>query len=517
MTVKYPIGIQDFAKLREGDFIYVDKTEQIYNLLHEGAYIFLSRPRRFGKSLLMSTIKYLFLGERQLFKGLWIDSSDYDWTPKPVFHFDFANLDTTVISSLEISINAHLSRWEHEYVIDAAGLDFSQRFYNLLKYASNQTSQRCVVLIDEYDKMLANNLHRPQLHDEARNILRPLYSNLKAADQYIHFAMLTGVSRFSKLSIFSDLNNLMDISLYDSFATICGITEDEMLSSFTEGIQSLAERYEMDYQQMVNKLKATYDGYHFTANCPDLYNPYSLITAFQGQSIGHFWFETGTPTFIVDHLKRTSEDVHELLSPIADGMTLASGSSADSSIIGMMFQTGYLTIKSYERDIDIYQLGVPNAEVESALFKFLLPLYTGRDSSMNQSTLYKMRMALLNGQSDRFVELLQGLMAGVAYDVSEKKKEIYFENNLYLILRLLGLFVNTEFKTSAGRCDVVIYAPKYIYVIELKLGHSAAEAMEQINSRQYALPFTTDSRQVIKIGINISPDTRTIDEWLVEA
>lgn len=516
MAAKYPIGIQDFKDLRERNFIYVDKTEHIYRLISEGKYYFLGRPRRFGKSLLISAIKYLFEGQRQLFRGLWIDSSDYDWTPRPVFHLDFANVDTSSVSALEIHINAQLDEWEHVYGLSKDNLNFSRRLYNLLKIACERSGQRCVVLIDEYDKMLTNNMQQPGLYDAIRDVLRPLYSNLKAADQYIYFAMLTGVSRFSRLSIFSDLNNLRDISLIDAYATICGITEYEMLTHYEEGIEMLAKKEGLSFEQTVSQLKAMYDGYHFTQECPDLFNPYSLNTAFQDQKIGYYWFETGTPTFIVDYLKQTSEDVRQLLAPIADGQTLSVGAGADASMLGMMFQTGYLTIKHYDSEVGMYRLGVPNKEVENALFRFLLPLYSGKEASINQTLLYQMRLALLSGEADTFVEYLQGLMAGVAYDLSEKKKEIYFENNLYIILKLLGLFVNTEFKTSVGRCDVVIYVPKYVYVVELKLGRSAQEAMAQINSREYALSFTTDNRRVVKIGINISPATRTVDEWLVE-
>lgn len=516
MTPKYPIGIQDFAKLRDEEFIYIDKTEDIYKLLKDGKYFFLSRPRRFGKSLLLSTIKYLFMGRRELFRGLWIDSSNFDWTPRPVFHFDFANVDTSSVSSLEIHINAHLCPWERKYGLDSGQLDFSRRFYNILEAACSQSGQRCVVLIDEYDKMLVNNMIQPELHEAIRRVLRPLYSNLKSADQFIHFGMLTGGSRFAQLSLFSDLNNLLDISLDKTFATICGVTEGEMLRYFTPGIENLAATYRTDFDGIMKRLKRQYDGYHFAPESDDIYNPYSLLCALQQSKLGYFWFKRGTPTFLVQQISASDRSLSELLAPVADGISLEYSDSGTTSVTDLLFQTGYLTIKGYDWETDIYQLGIPNEEVKRGLYQSLLPAYNGKDSNLNTTLLSGMRSALMAGDANRFVEQLQSLMAGVGYDLTEKKKEIYFENNLYLILKLLGLFVTTEFKTSAGRCDVVIYVPEYVYVIELKLGRSAAEALNQINSRHYALPFTTDGRRVIKIGINISPDTRTADEWLVE-
>lgn len=517
MTPKYPIGVQDFADLRSRGFVYVDKTEHIYRLVGEGKYYFLSRPRRFGKSLLISTIKYLFQGRRDLFDGLWIAGSDFDWTPRPVFHIDLANIDPSHPKYLEMAIDDQLSSWEGEYGLENDNLDFSRRFYNLLRRAAERTGRRCVVLIDEYDKTLVNNLERPELHDAMRVILRPLYSNLKAADEYIHFGMLTGVSRFSKLSIFSDLNNLLDISLSDDFAEICGVTESELLATFTSGIEALAQRYGSTGDDMLRRLKQRYDGYHFAREAVDIYNPYSLICAFRDRRLGYYWFSSATASFIVRQIQSADRNLQDALQPLADGFMLETADGSGNSLTDMLFQTGYLTIKSYDWDTDTYKLGIPNREVERGLFQSLLPLYSGKDDDMTGMLLGKMRDCLLRGDADRFVEYLQGLMAGVGYDLTEKKKEIYFENNLYLIFKLLGLTVQTEFKTSAGRCDVVVTVPGYVYVIELKLGKNAAEAMAQINERGYALPFKTDSRRVIKIGINISPQTRTVDDWTVEA
>ena len=514
MTLKYPIGIQDFASLRNDGYVYIDKTEDIYRLISLGRYYFLSRPRRFGKSLMLSTIKYIFEGRRELFEGLYIDSSDHDWTVRPVFHLDFASADVNTIEGLYDVIDTHLRKWEHLYEVSELSTTFSQRFYNVLQAACERSGQRVVVLIDEYDKMLVNNLHRPELHEEIRNLLRPVYANLKAADQYIHFAILTGVSRFSRLSIFSDLNNLLDISLDDRFSTLCGITEEEIRRFLAPGVEEFAQKEEVDFEGMMGLLKANYDGYHFSRNSPDIYNPFSLISALSKRELEHFWYATGTPSFLVKMMQHSDEDIREILNTKAFASELESSDTQHSNLTAVLFQTGYLTIKDFIKQRNAFVLGVPNHEVEKGLFETLLPQYAGRPSST--SIILKIADAVDDGEPERFLSLLQSFLADIPYDLSKNKPEVYFENNLYIIFKLLGFYVTTEYRTSQGRVDIVLSTPKYVYVIELKLNGTAEDAIAQIEDRAYALPFATADRQIITIGIGFSQQTRNIDRWIIK-
>ena len=515
MSLRYPIGIQDFALLREDEYVYIDKTEEICRLFETGKNYFLSRPRRFGKSLMLSTIKYIFEGRRELFEGLYIDSSDHDWTVRPVFHLDFASADVNTIEGLYDVIDTHLRKWEHLYEVSELSTTFSQRFYNVLQAACERSGQRVVVLIDEYDKMLVNNLHRPELHEEIRNLLRPVYANLKAADQYIHFAILTGVSRFSRLSIFSDLNNLLDISLDDRFSTLCGITEDEIRRFLAPGVEEFAQKEEVDFEGMMGLLKANYDGYHFSRNSPDIYNPFSLISALSKRELEHFWYATGTPSFLVKMMQHSSEDIRDMLDVNSSGPSLSSSDTMHSKLTAVLFQTGYLTIKEYIKEDSEYRLGIPNHEVEVGLFNSLLPYYAGRNEDESESVLRKIRDAVRRGEPDRFLSLLQSFLADIPYDLSKNKPEVYFENNLYIIFKLLGFYVATEYRTSQGRVDIVLSTPKYVYVIELKLNGTAEDAIAQIKDRAYTLPFATADRQVITIGIGFSQQTRNIDRWII--
>lgn len=516
MSLKYPIGVETFSQIVEENFAYVDKTEVIYRLTQSGRYFFLSRPRRFGKSLMLSTIEAYFEGRRELFDGLWLgNAAGVDWTPRAVIRLNFVDTKADV-SDLEASLDYQLGQYERQYRVENISPSFGQRFKAIIEHAAQTSGRGVVVLIDEYDKVLTNTINPPEGNRELREILKPVFAVLKGADRYIHFGLLTGVSRFSKLSIFSDLNNLNDISLDRRFDTICGITEAEMRRHFSQGIQDFADSINIGFEDMIQILKANYDGYHFSENCPDIYNPYSLINALDAQKIVHKWFETGTPTFLVERIKAMDEDLNEVLSPVATGIGLSSMSMMDDNLTAMLYQTGYLTIKEYDADEDVYTLGIPNHEVQNGLYRYLLPLYTGRDRAANESMLIKMRRSVLAGRPDEFLRSLQSFLAAIPPHLSENQHEVYYENNLFLIFKLLGFDVDTEHKTADGRIDTLLTTSKYIYILELKLNGTAAQAMEQIHRKRYALPFETDGRQIIRIGVSFSKQTRNIDEWIIE-
>lgn len=512
---KYPIGIETFSDIIQGGYVYVDKTEIIYNLISSGKFFFLSRPRRFGKSLMISTIQAYFEGRRELFEGLWLGQADgIDWTPRPVLRFNFANAQCT-IEGLSNVLDNHLLGWETKYGLKDCRFDYAQRFLNVIAKAHEVTGKKVVVLIDEYDKPLLNSLHDCELHEQLKNTLKSVYGTLKAADRFIHFAMLTGVSRFSKLSIFSDLNNLRDISLSNSFSAICGITQEELINVFKDGIKTFSQKENVDFDRMVQILKDNYDGYHFSSECVDVYNPFSLINAFADNAITHKWFESGTPTFLLKKIRDTDEDIRDILSQEVSTTTLSNTSISDTNLISILYQTGYLTIKSYDKEEDSFLLGIPNREVEVGMLGGLLPLYTGKDEVANDNMLIKLRRAIRSGEVNKFMEILKIYLAGIPYGLSNGKPEIYYENNLYLIFRMLGFDAQVETQTSEGRIDVVLKTSDRIYIIELKLDESAKDALSQIKEKQYDLPFSTDKRAVVCIGVNFSKKTRTIESWLV--
>lgn len=512
---KYPIGIETFKKIIEGGFAYIDKTEVIYRLSQAGQFIFLSRPRRFGKSLMLSTLEAYFEGRRELFDGLWLGKAEgVDWTPHPVLRLNFVDTEASV-AGLKGTLEFHLRKWEKRFNLQSDNLQYANRFRGVIEAACKATGQKVVVLIDEYDKVLVNTMTDATLHEEMKRILKPVFGVLKGADRYIQFAMLTGVSRFSKLSIFSDLNNLNDITLDNRYCTICGITEEELKTGFREGIQNFADANNMSFDDTLQLLKDNYDGYHFSADCPDIYNPFSLINALDARKIQHRWFESGTPTFLLEQIRNSDEDLETLLSPLTTGGMLANMSISDADLTNMLYQTGYLTIKEYDPEDDVYTLGIPNKEVEVGMYRSLLPLYTGKDPSVNEMALIKLRRALRANEIDKFMEILRSYLGGIPYGLSNGKAEIYYENNLYLIFKMLGFNAQVEMQTAQGRIDVTLCTATHIYIFELKLDGSAEEALRQIHDRNYTLPFEIDGRTIIPIGINFSSDTRTIHTWLV--
>ena len=513
--MKYPIGIQNFKDIRMGGYVYVDKTDLIYKLADLGKYYFLSRPRRFGKSLLISTLEAYFQGKKELFGGLALERLETEWKSYPVLHLDL-NVDKySTPDNLDQVLNEALAQWEKVYGSNPNEATLSLRFKGIIRRAFEQTGKQVVVLVDEYDKPLLSTIDCKELHDAYRSTLKAFFGVLKSQDPYIRFAFLTGVSRFSHVSIFSDLNNLQDISLIPDYADICGISEKELHEYFEESLQELASANGMTYEQVCEKLRGQYDGYHFYPNSVGIYNPFSLLNTFQYKLFQDYWFRTGTPTFLVKLLQQNDYDLKALKGLYVDDSALQSVDEDYADPIPVLFQTGYLTFSGYDLEMG-YRLDFPNQEVERGFFNFLLPYYTSVLKSGVKSYLNKLTAAVRQGKPNDLLRTLQTMLAGKPYMLAGGDKEVHFQNTLYLIFTMLGYNVQVEQATSQGRMDVTIQTPDYVYIFELKLDKSAEEALQQIKNSQYARPFQTDSRKVFLIGANFSSATRTVEKWMVE-
>lgn len=513
--VKYPIGVQNFEKLRTEGYVYVDKTDLLYKLVSNGSYYFLSRPRRFGKSLLISTLEAYFQGKRELFKGLAIDKLTYDWEPRPVFHLDLNAKDYENRESLILIIEAHLEKWEAIFGTDKADKTPDIRFAWLIRKAHEETGRKVAILIDEYDKPLISTIKNEPLQDTYRGILKGFYGVLKSCDADIQFAMLTGVTKFSKVSIFSDLNNFEDITLNDRFSTICGITPEELVTNFQPGINALSERLEVSQEQAVETLKNNYDGYHFSAGLNDVYNPYSLLCALKNSDIGDFWFETATPTYLADKLKESRMDLHELEDEKLAAPRMMTVDLISTDPIPVLFQSGYLTIKAFDSKFRRYTLGYPNREVKEAFLNFLLPYYTPPLTERTAFDIVEFVGDVEQGRPESFMRRLSALFSGYPYDMVTDC-ELHYHNVIYLALMLMGFYVRAEYRTSDGRCDAVVQTDRFIYIFEFKYDKSAREALEQIERKNYAAQFAADPRTLFKIGVNFSPETRSINEYLIQ-
>lgn len=514
-TVKYPIGIQTFEKIREGGFVYVDKTALIYQLANEGQYFFLSRPRRFGKSLMLSTLKAYFEGRKELFNGLAIQRLETEWIEYPVIDISFASYNSDDENSLADILDNNLSRFEEKYGKIRSTDNLAMRLRNVIEAAKDKTGRNAVILIDEYDAPVVAHLGNDSMMEKMRNILKSVYSNLKDMDAYIHFAMLTGVSRFSKMTIFSGLNNIHDISLDSRYSEICGITEAELKANFNEGILRLAAEYQTDYNDALSKLKINFDGYHFTEKSADIYNPFSLLLSLDKSKIAPYWFQSGTPTFLVKRLAMENKPLSEILSPRVPEAAISDIDTYQTSLLSLLFQTGYLTIKEYDIRRQRYSLGIPNHEVETGLYTELLA-YNGDMDKLNvQIKMMEIRDAFEDGEPDDALSKIQSFFAAIPAIVTQKDKELYYENNLYMLLRLLGMDVRTEWWTSHGRIDMLIMTSKYVYVMELKLNGTSQEALSQIDTKDYALQWKHDGRKIFKIGISFTSATRNLSDWLI--
>ena len=514
--MKYPIGIQSFEKLRTNGYVYVDKTAHVYRMTRDMSCYFLSRPRRFGKSLLVSTLEAYFLGQKDLFKGLAIEKLETEWKTYPVLHLDLNAQNYVNEKALHEELDKHLVIWEQTYGMSVdKSLSPETRFYNVIRNIYQQTGLQVVVLVDEYDKPLLSTIDNKPLHDAYRDTLKAFFSVLKSMDACLRFVFLTGVSKFSHVSIFSDLNNLDDISMDPRYVDICGISEKELYVYFDDSIRELADANGMTNEETREKLRKQYDGYHFCENSIGVYNPFSLLNTFAKGVFNDYWFATGTPTFLVKLLQRYDYELHDLKGIYVDGDTLSSVGEEYDDPIPVLFQSGYLTIAGYDPELG-YRLDFPNQEVERGFFRFLLPYYTSQHKSSVKGILNKMTSAVRGGRPDELLRVIQTMLAGRSYMVAGADKEKDFQNTIYLIFIMLGYNVRVEQATSQGRIDVTIQTKDYIYLIELKLDKTAEEALRQIKDNQYARPFQTDKRQLYLIGVNFSSATRTVEKWVVE-
>ena len=513
--MKYPIGIQNFESLRTDGYDYVDKTELVYKLASEGRYYFLSRPRRFGKSLLLSTLKAYFEGKRELFDGLDIANLEQEWKQYPVLHLDLNTRQYSNRESLIAELSKHLEIWESEYGIDYRDRSVEERFFQCIYHAARQSEVgKVVILVDEYDKPLLETIGNPELQEEYRQILKAFYANIKSCDEYIRFAFLTGVTKFSHLTIFSGLNNLNDISLDEQYADICGITQEELETVFHEGVDLLSAKMKQSRSEILSELKRSYDGYHFSSNTDiAVYNPFSVINALSKGRISPFWFGTGTPSFLAEVLRRSDYPIYQISAEGVKANAMDSLDVLDTDPIPLLFQSGYLTIKGYDARFDSYRLGFPNAEVESGFVQFLAAYYHTGDGNGNFAIDQFVR-DVENGDVEGFMTRLQSFYADSDYQLTGKL-EVYFQNSLMTIFKLMGFYTQVERHTSRGRMDVTIQTSDYIYIMELKVDKSADEALQQIEDKQYALPFAADKRKLFKVGVSFGSKTRCIDEWKV--
>lgn len=514
--MKYPIGIQNFEKIIREGYVYVDKTALLYQLVREGSYYFLSRPRRFGKSLLISTLEAYLSGKKELFQGLAIEKLEKDWDSYPILHLDLNNQRYDSPESLNEILDLNLSKWEDQYGRYDKEKTFSLRFAGIVERAAKKTGKRCVILVDEYDKPLLQALNDEALQDEFRAVLKAFYSVLKTQDQYIKFALLTGVTKFGKVSVFSDLNNLTDLSMDERYQTLCGITEEEILRYFQEPLHQLADKYHISYEDTLARLKRDYDGYHFVENGEGVYNPFSLLNTLSRLKFGRYWFETGTSSYLVEVMKQDNYPLPDLTQEQVTGDFLNSIDSMSKNPIPLIYQSGYLTIKDYDEEFGFYTLGFPNKEVEEGFTDYLLPFYTNIQQGESAFYIGNFIRDLRAGRVDDFMRRMSTMLSDTDYKIVGDS-ELYFQNAFYLIARMLGFYTEVERETSDGRMDMTVKTKDYIYIFEFKLNGSADEALRQIDEKGYAKPFALDSRKLIKVGVNFSLKKRCIEAWKKES
>ncbi|MBR5576400.1 MAG: ATP-binding protein [Bacteroidaceae bacterium] len=511
---KYPIGVQDFESLRKDGYLYVDKTAIIHDIVSRGRYYFLSRPRRFGKSLLISTLQAYYEGKRDLFQGLAMEQLEQEWRVHPVLRLDLNTEKYDSIDSVDRKLDREFKIWEELYGADEAEVTLPMRFEGIIRRAYKKTGERVVILIDEYDKPLLQAISNKPLQNEYRATLKAVYGALKSMDGCIMFALLTGVTKFGKVSVFSDLNHLRDISMLEQYTEICGISEKELHSYFRNEITEMAELHQTSYDDMTDMLRQNYDGYHFAPNTNGMYNPYSLLNVFANKKLGSYWFATGTPTYLVELLKSNEYKLDDVNGYIVGIEGLSGTDAADTDAIPVIYQSGYLTIKDFNPRFQSYTLGYPNKEVEEGFIKFLIPHYTAKRETNGVFEIQNFVREVESGDIDGFFTRLRSFFSDTTYEVI-RLQELHYSNVLYIVFKLLGFYTQVEYKTSNGRIDLVLQTPDYIYVMEFKLSGTAQEALQQINDKGYAQPFEKDPRKLYKIGVNFSNETRNIDEWLV--
>ena len=512
----YPIGIQTFSKIREGNYLYVDKTEYVYRMTHSASsYMFLSRPRRFGKSLLTSTLHSYFSGRKELFHGLAMEKLEKEWTEYPVLHFDMSTAKHADSEQLLQELNLKLYGYEQIYGRLEEEVNPNQRLMGLIKRAYEQTGKKVVVLIDEYDAPLLDVVHERENLDVLRNIMRNFYSPLKACDPYLRYVFLTGITKFSQLSIFSELNNIKNISMDEPYAAICGISEDEIRLQMKDDLGGLAKKLEITPEEALMKLKENYDGYHFTSPSPDIYNPFSLLNAFADGKFGSYWFGSGTPTYLIKMLDKFGVVPSEIGKKKAAVEDFDAPTERMTSIIPLLYQSGYITIKNYDEELDLYTLNIPNKEVRIGLMKSLLPHYVGSKAPETTTMVAYLSRDIRNDDMDSALRRLQTFLSTIPY-CDNTRYEGHYQQMFYIIFSLLGSFVDVEVRTPRGRVDVVLRTKTTLYVMELKLDKTAGEALEQINLKNYPERFALCGLPVVKVAINFDSERCTIGEWKLQ-
>lgn len=510
-----PVGIQTFSDIRDNNFLYIDKTEYIYRMATSGKYFFLSRPRRFGKSLLTSTIRSFFEGRKDLFEGLTIAGLEKEWIEYPVLNFDMSMAKHLDKDGLERYLGYRLADYEAKFGVKTSASDNNERLTNLITKVYTQTGLKVVVLFDEYDAPLLDVVHEDDNLPKLRNVMRNFYSPLKACDQYLRFVFITGITKFSQLSIFSELNNITNISMFPEYAGICGITKEEMLGQMSDYIDNLAISLGKTREETIKKLTDKYDGYHFTWPSPDVFNPFSLIKTFAFNRIENYWFESGTPTYLIEMMRKFDVVPSKIGGVEAQAPEFDAPTERMNNITALLYQSGYITIKNYDPMFENYTLDIPNNEVRMGLMRSLIPGYVTEDTLAATSTIVNMARALYHDDMDGMMKLLKAFLLTIP-ECDNTNYEGHYQQMLYVIFSLLGQFVDVEVRTAKGRIDMVMRTTNKLYLIELKINKTAAKAINQIDLKNYPARFALQDLPIVKVGINFSLDERTITEWEIE-
>lgn len=520
---RYPIGIQTFSRMIREGWSYVDKTDLVWQLAHYSTFVFMSRPRRFGKSLLASTLESYFSGEKDLFYGLKITELEKDWEQYPVLRFDLSGAKHMPVQGVRDELFRLLYRYEEKYGLNSVEATPGMKLAGLIDRAYAKTGKQVVIIIDEYDAPLLDVLHDDDALKAVREVMQEFYQRLKMQEPYVKFCFITGITKFSQLSIFSTINNLTNVTMDPKFGAICGITEHELVTTLREDVEMLAAQYEMSFEEMHQKLKSQYDGYRFTEKAEDIYNPFSLLKAFQQQKVASFWFESGTPTFLIRQMQHFDTDITSLDRMEVPSSAFDRPTEAMTSALPILYQSGYLTIKDYDRESEIYTLSIPNQEVRIGYADNLLPVYSGLNGGEVQAGFaLKFWRALKQADANLAMREMQAYMAAIPYVEGFKKKlaeaanaEGFYEYTMYLIFSMLNVYARTQVKCAGGRVDMVVSMPDTIYVFELKVKGTASEALAQIDDKSYAIPYQTDSRRVVKVGVKFNPTTRVPEDWVI--
>ena len=521
---RYPIGIQTFSRVREEGYVYIDKTDLVWQLTRYATFIFLSRPRRFGKSLLTSTLESYFLGEQELFEGLKIMELEKDWTQYPVLHFDLSGARHMPPDMVRQELGLLLAPYEAVYGRNPDEATPGMRLSGLIDRAFEKSGKQVAVLIDEYDSPLLDVLHENDTLKEMHEVMQEFYQRLKKQEAKIKFCFITGITKFSQLSIFSTINNLTNVTMDTAFANICGITEKELTTTLKPDIERLAALNEMTYEEMHQKLKLQYDGYHFAKNSEEIYNPFSLLKAFQQREVGNYWFESGTPSFLIRQMQHFRTDITSLDDMEESAESFNVPTEAMTTALPLLYQSGYLTIKGYDREAQTYTLSIPNQEVRIGYTKGLLPAYIGLEAgSVQTGFALKFWRALKKNDIEQAMREMQAYMAGIPYVDGFKKKlddaaskEGFYEYTMYLIFSMLNVYVFTQVRCAGGRVDMVVWMPDTTYVFELKVVGTPQAALEQIDDKDYAIPYQTEGRHVVKVGVKFNADTRVPEGWIIK-